>query len=185
MKQIVIDLETGDTRSQAAILAIAAVAFDDKDYKLENISSMSRTVDLDSCLRKGCTVGGNTIKWWLQQSEEARAQICGASVPLVEALSDFRNFMIYHVSNIEEYRIWCRGASFDFPILAHAFDLYDTPKPWDFRSERDTRTELEFFDRSSFPRQDDETAHSALGDCMYEARCLMEYWNSIEEDDSE
>ena len=73
---IMIDLETLATSSDAAILTIGAVKFDPLDYNVEfdDSDKFYVKVDLDSCNDINLTVSEDTINWWATQSEEAREE---------------------------------------------------------------------------------------------------------------
>ena len=67
-----IDLETLGTDPTAPIVAIGAVFFDPKTGELG--VEFSATIDFESaCERR--TPDASTIKWWLKQSDDARAKV--------------------------------------------------------------------------------------------------------------
>lgn len=71
MSHIMLDLETMGNGSQAAIIAIGAVAFD-----LSGIKDRFYTqVSLESSVRAGLIADPSTIMWWMQKSDEARAAL--------------------------------------------------------------------------------------------------------------
>ena len=71
---IMIDLETLATSTDAAILTIGAVKFDPFGSELKEpaMESFYVKVDLDSCDRIGLVTNDDTIAWWASQSKEAQ-----------------------------------------------------------------------------------------------------------------
>ena len=84
MRRIMFDTETLGTSSSSVILSIAAVEFDDKNLGRR----FHQRISIDSCLKHGLTVSGNTIEWWMDQSAEARNIFKHASLPLDRVLID-------------------------------------------------------------------------------------------------
>ena len=72
---IMIDLETLATSPDAAILTIGAVRFDPFGRELTDpeMDSFYVRVDLDSCDEIGLVTNDDTIAWWANQSDEAKA----------------------------------------------------------------------------------------------------------------
>jgi hypothetical protein len=72
---VMIDLETLATSSDAAILTIGAVKFDPfgREKQQADMDSFYVRVDLDSCHEIGLVTNDDTIAWWASQSKEAQA----------------------------------------------------------------------------------------------------------------
>ena len=68
MLDIMLDLETMGTGTQAAIVAIGAVEFDLEKGILGE--EFYRTVDLSSSISCGGIIDADTVLWWMQQSED-------------------------------------------------------------------------------------------------------------------
>lgn len=62
MLNVMLDLETMDTKPTAAITEIGAVRFDNEKI----LSRFRIKVDLQSCIDLGLTVSGSTIMWCLK-----------------------------------------------------------------------------------------------------------------------
>ena len=58
-----IDMESLDNKSGAAILSIGVVLFDQTFNILED--TFFETIDLDSSLQAGLKVSGDTFYWWM------------------------------------------------------------------------------------------------------------------------
>jgi len=94
---------------------------------------------------------------------------------LAAALFDLRSFM----DGFNEAPIWANGASFDFPILAEAYRLSGTARPWHFRNERDYRTLKALWPDVPQPQRSG-THHNALDDAIHQATHLQMIWKEMQ-----
>jgi hypothetical protein len=177
---IMLDLETLDDKVPAVITQIGAIAFDRKTRTI--IDDFTINIDASSCQKRGMTISGDTVMWWLKQDEGARKSLADPIPVNVEVgLLAFRNWLVSHfpstrsgvrpVGETEKFRVWCH-ASFDFPIVTRAFELCDIPPPWGYRDYRDLRTMADFadIDVGSYVVVDEGSAHNALADARYQLR---------------
>ena len=191
MKQrinIVIDLETASLQSDAAICSIAAQVFDPMALLNNSLAlpfppegkspspQFSAVVNVASCITAGLHFEMETVKWWSERSDEAKASILATPVLLASALEELSKWLDLLRSHFDcEVRIWCQGTDFDIPILTNAYRVCGLPLPWRHTDVRDARTfileELEMlfgpeekpYDR--IPAMDEEwVTHSALSD---------------------
>lgn len=191
MKQrinIVIDLETASLQSDAAICSIAAQVFDPMALVNDSNSlpfppegkspspQFMAVVNVASCITAGLHFEMETVKWWSERSDEAKASILAAPVLLASALEELSKWLDLLRSTFDcDVRIWCQGTDFDIPILTNAYRVCGLPLPWRHTDVRDARTfileELEMlfgpeekpYDR--IPAMDEEwVTHSALSD---------------------
>jgi len=123
-----IDIETMSTSQHATICSIGACKFDpntpnkigDEFYAVIDWNLDDRDVDM------------GTIRWWMEQSDVARAQISRTDgIPLAQALNNLANFL--GPNDI----VWGNGATFDISILQ---DAYEGVTPWAFWNVGDVRT---------------------------------------------
>jgi hypothetical protein len=173
-----LDLETLDNKVPAVITQIGAIAFDRKARKI--IDEFTVNVDAASCQKRGMTISGDTVMWWLKQDEDVRKSLVNP-VPLnvEEALLKFRSWLVSHfpstitgirpVGEVERFQVWCH-ASFDFPIATRAFELCDIPPPWGYRDYRDLRTMADFADIDVGSYVDEGGAHNALADARFQLK---------------
>jgi len=163
---IMLDLETLGTDPDAVILSIGAVAFDK-----EIISEFSTNIQIQSCLDAGLSVTGDTILWWLKQSEATRKEIYETPAqPLISALEDFATW--YNQFSVKT--IWGNGVAFDNVILRTAFNKVGTNCPWMFWQDRCFRTEKAVNSPlSNFKPSFKFTAHKALDDAKWQAEYLI------------
>lgn len=149
--RVMLDLETLSTRPNAAFVQIGAVATGGSSFKAD--------VDFNSAIKLGLHVDGETLTWWLQQSQEARDSITRQPrEPISAAISKF--FAWYKMTGAKE--IWSNGASFDIVIMESAARAAVQEAPWKFWEHRCIRTL-----GATFPdvqRVKPTVAHDALED---------------------
>lgn len=169
---VMVDLETLSTRKDAAIIQIAARAFDPNDASVPGLAFcmfISNPVDSGH-------VDSRTIAWWLQQKPAARIgkAMQDEGVSLAFALTEFARWLRDLQShNDEDLCLWSHGAAFDIAILAQAYATHGIEQPWSYRAEFDTRT-LYRFTPGGMPRVDvsEEQRHDAAYDCLVQIEQL-------------
>ena len=165
MNNIMVDLETMNTTSDAAIIAIGAVYFDKNGLG----RSFYKVVNLQSSMNAGLTVGADTMMWWLKQSDEARAAIGKPGMSLLSALYAFADW----VGTDKNIKVWGNGANFDNPILATAYQRLDQVPPWKFWNDRCYRTMKAMY--PGVPLAEFKgTKHNALHDAKFQALHLLD-----------
>lgn len=181
---VMLDLETLSLRPDGVVLEIAARAF------TMNGLGEGFQVFVDITNQPGRHFDGETLMWWLQQSESARLwQTAGhyQSVHLNEALVQLGQWLCEHLG--EDGRLWSKG-ELDIAVLKHAYHCdsrYGT-EPWHYRQVREMRTWLDA--KGKFPLSDTVLAvakkytetllpasamveHRAADDCV---RQICELW---------
>ncbi len=168
MRRIMFDTETLGTSSSSVILSIAAVEFDDKNLGRR----FHQRISIDSCLKHGLTVDGNTIEWWMEQSAEARDIFKRTSLPLDRVLIDLAMWLDW--SEVDE--VWANGSDFDFPIIANAFKAIGAGNPpWPYFKIRDFRTIKKMYakDVADAAMVVPLVRHDALEDAIAQAMTLQ------------
>jgi hypothetical protein len=169
-----LDLETLSTKSNAAIVSIGAVAFDESGVTDQKFYI---TIDPASCEKAGMHVSASTFIWWMQQSDEARAQFKTGGVPLTEALFKFAAWC--KENNIDE--MWGNGADFDCVILGSAYEACDMKKPWSYSKNRCFRTLKSRISTTiandMWTRYATGTHHNALDDAVRQAHMATDIFN--------
>lgn len=167
MNEIMIDIETTGTKPGCAILSIGAVEFGNGVIG----KTFSVNVDLESCTGAGLVIDPRTFMWWLEQSDEARSLLLTrVGVPLDEALAQLNAAFSW-----KGKKVWCNGASFDFPILEAGYKAFGAEAPWDFWSLMDFRTIKNMVSRKIYSdcKVKAKVAHDALEDAVAQAKTLM------------
>lgn len=158
MIDVMVDLETLGTASDSAFLSIGAVEFSHTGLGRE----LYINVDPESCRKAGMVIYGDTVRWWMRQSNEARAAFdAQGAMPLDAALSLFAAWLPYEVC------VWGNGASFDNTILQTAYEKTGQELPWAFYNDRCFRTLKNMVDVDPPPRAG--THHNALDDAKHQA----------------
>lgn len=185
---LMIDLETLSTSSTAAITQIGLAPFvlDRGDVARGGIRI---DVDPQSCIDLGLAVDWPTMYWWLNQSDAARKSLPapGKGLPLQDALRETSAYV--QSLNAKRLFVWSNGATFDIPILAHAYRVSGLTAPWRYDHARDTRT-IQMLAPSA-KRPQPKVKHDALQDARAQAvwvqnmygmirdNMSLEYWGDI------
>jgi len=172
MKHIMLDIETMGNQSYSAILSIGAIKFNldtgetgDKFYT---------TIDLKSCIDLGLRINADTLKWWMNQNEQAKKDLFGGDQLCVEdALIKLSHFI--NKGDI----VWGNSARFDCGILQNAYELCNIKLPWDFRDERCVRTLVSFAPYIKENYKYEGTYHNALSDCYNQIGYCYEIWKTL------
>ncbi|MEI7912011.1 MAG: 3'-5' exonuclease [Verrucomicrobiota bacterium] len=164
-KNVMIDLETLGTRAGCVILEIGVVGFDEGDGPEDYETWESGLIALESCTLKGMHVAADTLKWWVRQA--GFAGMLGGEVDFKEVIRTGCEFIAD--VRAEEARVWCWGASFDFPILKDALYRGKMPVPWEHWEERCARTLCQTLG----VRRIDQTAHRALADALGQTDAVL------------
>ena len=175
MRHIMIDLETLGTNPDAPIIAIGAVLFDPATG--EQGATFYEAVDFEDACRRGAA-SGSTIKWWLGQSDAARAAVVKGEALLEDVLRRFRMFCVEESSAAPI--VWGNGATFDISILEHAHRQIGRNVPWKFFDVRDCRTVAALGEGLDVDRSMAKgVAHHALDDAVSQARWVSEIWMKL------
>lgn len=162
INDFIIDFETFGNRSNAAVIDLSTICFNPDPNVVETLDeliSKGRRWKFDLKSQQGKRVFGvSTMNWWKDQSPEARENLkpTDADVSVTAGITDFLLFLRENNVNGWESFGWCRGQSFDFPILVDCIcqikreageeerDI-DTFKaePCKFWNQRDLRTAIE------------------------------------------
>ena len=161
---VMIDLETLATSSDAAILTIGAVKFDPfgREHQEADMDSFYVRVDLDSCDEIGLVTNDDTIAWWANQSKAAQEEAFSENnrIHIRDAFDQLYKFCW------GAKRVWSNGAAFDIPICETVYKRLNKAVPWSFWQVRDVRTA---FDLGINPQRPPVLAHHALQDAWNQA----------------
>jgi len=173
MLDLMLDLETMGVKPNAAIAAIGAVFFDIETRTISN--GFYIQIDLASSVKYGGgKIDPETVIWWMQQGEDARAQITAGDCSINVALNEFRLY-IESNSSVENVRVWGNGAAFDNVVLRSAYEALCIRAPWDFRNDRCYRTIKAMHPEVTIPFEG--TRHHAIHDARHQARHLIAMLN--------
>ena len=171
---IMIDLETLATSTDAAILTIGAVKFDPFGNELEKaeMDSFYVKVDVDSCDEFNLTVHDDTIAWWSRQSAEAQEEAFSSDgrIHIREAFNQLYKFCW------GAKRVWSNGSGFDIVICETVFNRIGKAVPWKFWQSRDCRTA---FDLGIDPNRPPVLKHHALEDAWNQAVGIQNVYRNL------
>lgn len=178
---IMIDIEALDVRPTAAIAAIGAVAFNPETGDVTD--KLYCRVDIESSEQSGGTFGASTVKWWLRQSADVRAElICEEAVTVERALADL-NLFVLRKGSFGDCIVWSKGTDYDFPILYSAMARAGIAPAWKYYQVRDVRTLLETLPLigadSARAVPFEGAPHQALNDALHQARLVTFVWRGL------
>ncbi len=131
--EVMLDIETLDTRPSAVVLTIGAVAF---DWNGAIGSPFSVRLDAVPQQTQGRTVDVSTVEWWLKQEKAAQAAVMIPAVAIINALDSFALWL----KPLRPAGVWGCGADFDCAIVASLYASFDYPCPFTWRQHRCYRT---------------------------------------------
>ena len=167
MINVMIDLETYSTRSNAAIASIGAVKFEGDEI----VDKFYCTVDAGSCKAAGLHFEKATLEWWSKQSKEARDALIKNTLPLEASLIAFTDW--YGKKSLPT---WGNGAGFDNVIMDNAYRAVNMVRPWLPWEDRCYRTMKNLVNIPIDKR--DGVYHNALDDALTQAKHLMKILGS-------
>lgn len=166
MKNITFDLETLGNSSNAPIVQIGAVKFNDSG---EVIDTFYRNIKLKSLSKYKFEVDYPTVEWWFSQDKEAIDKVFNSEdrVDIRQALMEFKEW----IGKPSEYVYWSH-ATFDPPILNNNLTQVGLGNFIPFRLHRDIRTLTYFSGKVEIEREG--VQHDALDDCIFQAKYISE-----------
>jgi len=180
MKDIMVDLETMDNVSSAAIVAIGAINCDLTTGEIG--SEFYRVVDLKGQDKLNMTINSETLYWWLQNPKGARDALCvDGKIFLEDMCKKFTKWLESIDPSGERLRLWGNGASFDNAILRYAYrqcgqTLHNDAGPGiRFWNDRDMRTIVGFYPKQLQEKWRRATLrtgdhHNALDDAKHQVK---------------
>jgi hypothetical protein len=161
MKDMMLDIEAMGTGHNAAIVQIGACYFDRKTGKIG--SKFKVNVDLRSSIDAGLSINGETIYWWLEQSDAARKSILEKpKKKITPALNELKAFAK------KAKTIWSHS-SYDFTIINNAMIACGF-KPLNYRYARDIRTLTDLGGKGKNDFKREGTHHDAMDDCIFQVK---------------
>jgi hypothetical protein len=171
MCHVMVDIETLSTRSNGVILSIGAVQFDLKGHIL---NGFHEGVDINSCIKRGLHIDGDTVKWWLGQSKENIDRLLKLSCSSLEgALKAFEK--CFSLMGKDSIYMWSHGSNFDLVVLENAYHAVDSKVWWKYSNVRDTRT---LFDIANY-KYIAKGGHDALEDAINQAQAVGEAYQQL------
>lgn len=145
---ITVDLETCALSPNAAVMQIAAVAWNREAANFEELFPQQSIcfetkIDLRSSWLLGLDFDPNTQKWWTGRDKEAKERLVAGDVfPLEEAMTGFFDWINDNKSVLkcEHVCLWAQGSDFDIAILRNICCKMNIKLPINCHDFRDART---------------------------------------------
>lgn len=145
---VTIDLESCSLAANAAVLQVAAVAWnrtatDVKSIFALDIIPFESKVDLRSCVMDGFDFDPATLKWWSEKPKELKMKMAsGDCYPIEEVFRNLSEWMAEakKQTEAETITLWAQGTDMDIAILRHVCQKYNIHLPLTYRDFRDART---------------------------------------------
>lgn len=162
---LMLDLETLDTKPGAVLLSIGAVVFNQAEGLKDELHVVLSRPQMESF---GFTTSADTLAWWSQQSAEARKTLDAASSEeAVEVREGLWAFKELFSSARKKMPVWGNGADFDNVLLAAVYERLGLPLPWGKYNNRCFRTLKNL--RRDITVLRDGVHHNALDDAKHQA----------------
>jgi hypothetical protein len=137
MRHAMVDIEALGNGAQGAVVSIGAVWFNPLNEEPCGEPKFKVNIRFQSALDSGAKVSGDTLRWWLEQSQEARAALFRP--PPIDERAGLEAFRVWY-KVMECQAIWSHGSNYDLRLLRHAYERHGVRPPWHYRDEMDTRT---------------------------------------------
>lgn len=173
---LMIDLETLDTKPSAIVLSIGACFFDLKKGEIGATFHTYLTIkDQD---KKGRTFSEETLRWWMGQSDAAKRIFSEKRKPTADGVADFINWCEAN-KNGKEINPWGNGATFDIAIIESLFndfapfENHEVDGPWKAKTTMDLRTFRRFVANNAPVPKVVGVEHNAKDDAINEANYVI------------
>jgi len=147
LKPFIFDLETLGSNSHSVIVSAAFTTFDfNKDETFSDLVSKALYIKFNVKEQRqlGRLVDPGTVAWWKKQNKEAQAKLIPSTddVLVNDGLDLIVDFFKAHGLTAKNSIGFCRGQSFDFPMIVDLFQCAGRESDWPnaFWNQRDTRT---------------------------------------------
>jgi hypothetical protein len=169
-----VDLETLGTNPDTIVVSIGACFFDIETKQLGPTFYMA--LDIEDQLKKGRSITGSTLKWWMSQSDAVKKVFHEKSKPTSEVL----NTLVYWIkqeTNKKNLKPWGNGNTFDISILENMFNQYNIEVPFMYYNSMDLRTFRRFVANNEKVDKSEGTNHNALDDAKNQALFVIKHSN--------
>jgi hypothetical protein len=176
--EVMIDIETLDTRPSAVVLSVGLLAFDGFGAR----SGLTLYPSYSEQVEAGRTASLDTLQFWVGVggaaaestfvSESKRSSLQRTGLDLQCWFGD-AGLMDPDGRGLSHAAVWANGDKFDLGILEDLLPCV----PWAYNSPRDLRTvisEAKLLGWTRSPSRPDAVAHDALSDCRTQVDALLD-----------
>lgn len=177
INHIMIDLETLSTNTNAAIISIAAVAFNIKTG--ETGETFECYITPSEWGKHDRHINGETILWWFNQPAKARKRFnTKETVGLKNALLNLKSFINRNKCD-GKIVVWGNGSTMDITVLQSAYEYFDINMPWNFNEVNDVRTIVALNPKIKRETEFKGVKHNAVDDCKHQINYLVNTIKSL------
>lgn len=185
MYEMMIDLETLDTKPSAIVLSIGAVIwetiqFEDEPLAWRPVERFLRVLNIQEQADNRRTVSQDTFLWWQRQDTTAREEAFNpVRQSCHQTYCDLRDFVAKYTDHPSpDQRVnafWASPATFDFPIWEDLAMDFGNLVPWRYNQKYDVRTVVREAGISAREHSDvalDGVPHTPVYDCEWQISIL-------------
>lgn len=180
MNHAMIDLETLGTRTGSIILSIGAVVFDPMAGKVHTKKPHAgyfQNVSINDSLASNYTLDKDTLLFWMDQSEEAKANVFKKPCSELEyIMASFEAWL--KAGKIE--RLWGHPSAFDLSMLAVMWDKDKRKVPWKVQHTRCSCTLLQTLGLK-VELSEGHVEHHALHDAIDQAKAVCKAFDLLKQ----
>jgi len=191
-KSFIFDTETLGNPPDGVIISCAVLVFDfDTPHTFKELINNACYIKFDIAEQRalGRKINPDYVAWWKKQSKAAKKELIPTNkdVTAVEGLKQIKDYLNANgITSRKDTYAFCRGQSFDFPLLEHIHWQTNLQHYWlcDFWKQRDSRTfigsTLGDITRDKVPlpnsvfNEDDFIAHNCVHDIAKDV-LMMQY----------
>lgn len=167
-----LDIETLGVRPDNAVLSAGVIFFDPETeerfgeelFLFDPRQQPDRPIDFE------------TMKWWMNQSQAARAHWEHATFPPIDR--ELRRFADF-CGSYADVTWWGNSPAFDQIIMENIMESFHVEVPWNFWKWRDVRTIKDFLLDGNLPKN--KNAHDPIADCVAQIEVVCRFYREQNE----
>ncbi len=167
MKDIMLDIETLSTDSNAAVLSISAVQFDLQTGDVG--SEFEIALKLGQQQLNGAVIDGDTVMWWFNQEDKAIKSITSMRpVGVGNALDQFNEWIENLGPKLNDMNLWGNGSNFDCVITRNLYKRQGKKFILPYWCDKDVRTVVNLLDIDTRDYAFKGVKHNGIDDCKHQ-----------------
>ena len=169
MNDVMLDIETFGTDSNAVIVSISAVRFNIETGELGDEFEIG--LDVQQQVDEKAVIDGSTIMWWLSQSDSARHELVKLKSRSIKIVVKKLNAFL---SEEKVKGLWGNGATFDNVLVRNLFKRHGHELVVPFWADRCVRTFVDIMDINKGDFTFDGVPHNGLDDCKHQIKYMTQ-----------
>lgn len=172
MQDLMIDFETLGQNPDTTVISLGACFFDEATQEIGPTFYMA--FDIDEQIKRGRSITGSTLQWWMNQSGAAKKVFNEKAKPAKDVLELFSKWVLGQTT-ISKVKPWGNGSTFDISIIEDLFRMYDVKCPWLYYNVYDLRTFRRYIANNAKVDKSSGIDHNALDDAKAQATFVIEH----------